>query len=78
MKTALIYCGVAVSAFVAGAGCGAVAQRKLTLARLKKVMPLIANAVTSCIDKSMDGVTTHEELMAAVREEMSFIDIAMK
>ena len=73
-KTALMLAG---STFVVGFVCGSVATQKLIVSRLKKVEPLVKNALGSVLQRFAEGDITAEELRELGQQEIDFINIAM-
>lgn len=78
MRTVIIFSASICVSFFVGAFFGAEAYRRFTRAQLLKVVPLIQNAVADLMGRFAEGNITKEEMIRLGREEMNFIDIAMK
>lgn len=68
---------VAMSIFGIGVLSGAVMTEKIIQHRLRKVSPLITNAVVDIVVEALTLNQTPEQIKQRVNEEASFIKIAM-
>lgn len=78
MRTAIIFSASICVSFFVGAYFGAEAYRRFSRKQLLKVVPLIQNAVADLMGKFVEGDITKEEMVRMAKEEVNFIDIAMK
>lgn len=74
MRAAFIFGGFIVS-FGGGAYFGAEAYRHFAIRRMKKLAPMIQNAIVSIVEKSLREDVTHEEMVRHIQEEIDFMKI---
>lgn len=76
MKELFIGFGISSVSFLLGSYFGAELYRRMAIKRMKKIAPLVQNALVEVVEMSLLEGLPYDEMMRRIREEVDFIKIA--
>lgn len=64
--------------FIGGVWIGAEAYRRMVMKRFKKAVPIFQNVIAEVVQKVYMNEITEEEMVRYLKEEVDFLEIAMR